>query len=151
VVVCAQPGAGDALQFMKAGIMETPDLVLVTKADTGAVARRTASDVAGALSLAAGDAAPGVALVSAQSGEGLDAAIDLIAQRAARREESGELAARRRDQARIWTESRLGESFGTVGLATLRPLIERETGTFTLLGCLSEAARRALHEAVKNI
>jgi LAO/AO transport system kinase len=25
VVFCAQPGSGDALQFMKAGIMEVPD------------------------------------------------------------------------------------------------------------------------------
>ena len=38
VLLCVQPGSGDALQFMKAGIMEVPDLVLVTKADLGAPA-----------------------------------------------------------------------------------------------------------------
>ena len=36
VVLCVQPGAGDALQFMKAGVMEVPDLLLVTKGDLGA-------------------------------------------------------------------------------------------------------------------
>ena len=35
VVFCVQPGSGDALQFMKAGVMEVPDLVLVTKGDVG--------------------------------------------------------------------------------------------------------------------
>jgi LAO/AO transport system kinase len=34
VVLCVQPGSGDSLQFMKAGIMEIPDIAVVTKADT---------------------------------------------------------------------------------------------------------------------
>ena len=36
VVFCVQPGSGDSLQFMKAGIVEIPHLVVVTKADMGA-------------------------------------------------------------------------------------------------------------------
>ena len=57
VVLCVQPASGDGLQFIKAGVMETPDLVLVTKADLGAPARRAAADVRGALSIA-GDRPP---------------------------------------------------------------------------------------------
>jgi LAO/AO transport system kinase len=49
VVVVVQPGAGDVLQFLKSGIMEIPDLLVVTKADLGAVARRTLSDLRAAL------------------------------------------------------------------------------------------------------
>ena len=52
VVFCVQPGSGDALQFMKAGIVEIPDLAVVTKADMGEVARRALNDLKGALSLA---------------------------------------------------------------------------------------------------
>ena len=52
VVFCVQPGSGDSLQFMKAGIVEIPDLIVVTKADLGAAAERARADVAGALSLA---------------------------------------------------------------------------------------------------
>ena len=37
VVVVVQPGAGDVLQFLKSGIMEIPDVLVVTKADLGAV------------------------------------------------------------------------------------------------------------------
>jgi GTPase len=49
VVVVVQPGSGDVLQFLKAGIMEIPDLLVVTKADLGAVANRTLSDLRAAL------------------------------------------------------------------------------------------------------
>jgi LAO/AO transport system kinase len=33
VAVVVQPGSGDVLQFLKAGIMETPDVLVVTKSD----------------------------------------------------------------------------------------------------------------------
>ena len=37
VAVIVQPGSGDVLQFLKSGIMEIPDLLVVTKADLGRV------------------------------------------------------------------------------------------------------------------
>jgi GTPase len=49
VVVVVQPGSGDVLQFLKSGIMEVPDVLVVTKADLGRVAERTASDLQAAL------------------------------------------------------------------------------------------------------
>ena len=112
VVFCAQPGSGDALQFMKAGVMEMPDIVLVTKGDLGAPARRAAADVRGALSLAAGRGAGVVAIVSAQTGEGVEAALDLIDARPRAGSAPGCRRARRA-QGRAWAESRLAESFGT--------------------------------------
>ncbi len=38
VAVVVQPGSGDVLQFLKSGIMEIPDVLVVTKADLGQVA-----------------------------------------------------------------------------------------------------------------
>src|SRR3954471_3422212 len=35
VAVIVQPGSGDVLQFLKSGIMEIPDVLVVTKADLG--------------------------------------------------------------------------------------------------------------------
>jgi LAO/AO transport system kinase len=56
VAVVVQPGSGDVLQFLKAGIMEVPDVLVVTKADLGRVATRAVSDLGAALrSLGAGD------------------------------------------------------------------------------------------------
>jgi LAO/AO transport system kinase len=49
VAVVVQPGSGDALQFIKAGIMEIPDVLVVTKADLGKVALRAQRDLNAAL------------------------------------------------------------------------------------------------------
>jgi LAO/AO transport system kinase len=49
VVVVVQPGSGDVLQFLKSGIMEIPDVLVVTKADLGQVAMRTRRDLTAAL------------------------------------------------------------------------------------------------------
>jgi LAO/AO transport system kinase len=49
VAVVVQPGSGDVLQFLKAGIMEIPDVLVVTKADLGQVAMRTRRDLSAAL------------------------------------------------------------------------------------------------------
>jgi LAO/AO transport system kinase len=49
VVVVVQPGSGDVLQFLKSGIMEIPDVLVVNKADLGQVATRALSDLRAAL------------------------------------------------------------------------------------------------------
>jgi LAO/AO transport system kinase len=49
VAVVVQPGGGDVLQFLKSGIMEIPDVLVVTKADLGAVAQRSRRDLHAAL------------------------------------------------------------------------------------------------------
>jgi LAO/AO transport system kinase len=49
VVVIVQPGSGDVLQFLKAGIMEVPDVLVVTKADLGPPVMRALADLRSAL------------------------------------------------------------------------------------------------------
>lgn len=49
VVLVVQPGSGDVLQFLKSGIMEIPDVLVVTKADLGQVALRSRRDLSAAL------------------------------------------------------------------------------------------------------
>jgi len=49
VVVVVQPGSGDVLQFLKSGIMEIPDVLVVTKADLGPPALRSRRDLNAAL------------------------------------------------------------------------------------------------------
>jgi LAO/AO transport system kinase len=79
VAVIVQPGSGDTLQFLKAGIMEVPDVLVVTKADMGDAALRARRDLAAALrSLGARDT-PVIAVSSvapAQGVEELAAALD---------------------------------------------------------------------------
>ena len=49
VAVVLQPASGDVLQFLKAGIMEVPDVLVLTKTDLGTVATRAMSDLKAAL------------------------------------------------------------------------------------------------------
>ena len=49
VAVVVQPGGGDVLQFLKSGIMEIPDVLVVTKADLGQIALSTRRDLSAAL------------------------------------------------------------------------------------------------------
>src|SRR3954452_17332884 len=56
VAVVVQPGSGDVLQFLKAGIMEIPDLLVVTKADLGGVAQRARRDLQAAVRALGSDA-----------------------------------------------------------------------------------------------
>jgi LAO/AO transport system kinase len=50
VAVVLQPASGDVLQFLKAGIMEVPDVLVLTKADLESPARRALADLNAALS-----------------------------------------------------------------------------------------------------
>jgi len=49
VAVIIQPASGDVLQFLKAGIMEIPDVLVLNKTDLGAVATRALADLRTAL------------------------------------------------------------------------------------------------------
>jgi len=75
VAVVVQPGAGDVLQFLKAGIMEVPDLLVVTKADVGAPASRAVRDLEAALR-ALGTEAPVLAVSALPPGRGIEALAD---------------------------------------------------------------------------
>jgi LAO/AO transport system kinase len=64
VAVVVQPASGDVLQFLKAGIMEVPDVLVVTKADLGEVARRAQRDLEAALKALGSDGVPVLAVSS---------------------------------------------------------------------------------------
>ena len=50
-VLVVQPFSGDVLQFIKAGVMEIPDILAVNKADDQALAQKALSEVQSALAL----------------------------------------------------------------------------------------------------
>ena len=67
VAVVVQPGSGDVLQFLKAGIMEVPDVLVVTKADLGQIAKRAQSPTCGRRSRRSGAGGVEVVAVSSMS------------------------------------------------------------------------------------
>jgi len=157
-VYVANPASGDELQFMKAGLLELPDVFCVNKADLGAPAHRTASELTSALALspAAADGwTPPVLLVSARDGAGIDALLDALADHRRHAEASGSLAQRRRAGAVEHVIMALRERYGSFGLdrvggeAALRARLraESDTTSFHRIEILSREVEDALAKA----
>src|SRR5205085_7607295 len=79
VLVVIQPGSGDALQFLKAGTMEIPDVLVVAKADLGAVARRAEHDLRAALAALGAQEVPVQVVAALPPASGVDALADALA------------------------------------------------------------------------
>ncbi len=77
VVVVVQPASGDILQFIKAGVMEIPDVLVVTKADLGSVAKRAVRELQAALRALAAHT-PVLAVSSLPPATGIDELVRTI-------------------------------------------------------------------------
>ena len=115
VAVVVQPGSGDVLQFLKAGIMEVPDVLVVTKADLGRVAMRAVADLHAALrSLGANDTAV-LSVSSIAPTAGIEALIDALDEHRARLD----LAERRLRARRMHALDDFVAEYGERGLRTV--------------------------------
>ena len=125
VVLCVQPGSGDSLQFMKAGIVEIPHVVVVTKSDLGDAAERARGDALAVLGLSdhgiAGWPVP-VLMLSALRRDGVDGLVQAIADHRRWLGEGGRLAQARQAQAAHWLIEGVREAFGRDGLARVGAL-----------------------------
>ena len=152
LVLCIQPGSGDSLQFMKAGIMELPDIVAVTKADMGAAARRAASDVEGALSLSRPESSGWwvpVNEISAPTGLGLEKLVADLDRHADFLGQHGRLKEKRAAQEHYWLQDMIQSRFGSAGVEVAEQggaELERlaENGPFTAFFSLSQQLLRKL-------
>jgi len=119
----AQPDSGDLLQFMKAGILEWPDIFVVNKADLGAAARRAAQELRAGLGLSAQhdeDWQTPVLLCSARDGVGIDPLVDaLTAHREHLEKRPGGLGAHRRRSHLAFLRDAIARRYGTHGLDRL--------------------------------
>ena len=78
VAVVVQPASGDVLQFLKAGIMEVPDVLVVTKADLGDAAKRARADLDQALAALGSRDVPVVAVSSVAPPQGIEELIGAL-------------------------------------------------------------------------
>lgn len=116
-----QPGSGDMLQFLKAGIMEEPDLMVVNKSDQPQ-ARRTINDVRSALHAARADGPswePEALMASAIEGTGIEEILDEAARHREHLAGTGELLRRRQRHARHWMVRSLERLYGARGIEML--------------------------------
>jgi LAO/AO transport system kinase len=115
VAVVVQPGSGDVLQFLKAGIMEIPDVLVVTKADLGKIATQTRRDVSAALRSLGSVSTSVVAVSSLSPPQGIEELIAALDEHRA----SGEVAARRLRARRANALSDYTHEHGESGLRAL--------------------------------
>jgi len=78
VAVVVQPGSGDALQFLKSGIMEIPDVLVVTKADLGQVAISARRDLSAALRSLGSRSTPVIAVSSLPPPSGVEELVQAL-------------------------------------------------------------------------
>jgi LAO/AO transport system kinase len=78
VAVIVQPGSGDVLQFLKSGIMEIPDVLVITKADLGDLARRARRDLSAALRSAGSRDTKVVPVSSVSPVSGIDELVEAL-------------------------------------------------------------------------
>ncbi len=119
VILVIQPGSGDALQFLKAGIMEVPDVLVVNKADQDELARRAESELKmalHALATASMSSAPSVLRTSAQSGQGVEELVQILETRGRKLAEGKQLEPLRRAQHVRLEERRFLRLYGERGL-----------------------------------
>jgi LAO/AO transport system kinase len=115
VAVVVQPGSGDVLQFLKSGIMEVPDVLVVTKSDLGRVATRAMADLRASLrSLGARDTRV-VAVSSLAPPQGIDELLDALEAH----RESIDVPARRLRARRMHALADFGAEHGQRGLRAL--------------------------------
>ena len=119
ICLVAQPASGDTIQFLKAGVMEIPDVIAVNKADLGAPSRKAAAEIRGALARdSAGWSVP-VVLVSATEQQGIDQLATALEQHRQWLADQQRLTPGRIAQRGRWCLKCLRDEFGSFGLEQL--------------------------------
>ena len=143
VVFIVQPGSGDALQFLKAGIMEIPDVLVVNKSDVGEAAARARAELLGVLRMARGtgaaaprlDGAADVVLASATRHDGIDELLCAIDRHRQGQRETGALLERRIEGQVEWGLRELVRLVGEEG-------VTREGGRVAVRARIDARVRR---------
>ncbi|MEZ5573245.1 MAG: methylmalonyl Co-A mutase-associated GTPase MeaB [Halioglobus sp.] len=137
----AQPGSGDSIQFLKAGILEVPHILVVNKSDMGDVARRTLAELGSALTREHPDGGWQVPVIatSATTDSGIETLADIMAQHHRHLLTQQQLSTRRQSYQAHWILKRLQEEFGSFG-------IERLGGEQALLNKLRQPDSNSLSQ-----
>jgi LAO/AO transport system kinase len=118
VCYVAQPASGDAIQYLKSGIIEIPDVFAVNKSDLGAPARKTASEIKRSAPCQdrREDWNYPVCLVSATMSTGITEFLDHIDRHRSFLANADLLGRLRTRHHNAWVMRLLKEEFGTFGL-----------------------------------
>ena len=102
-ILILTPGMGDAIQMMKAGILEAADIYIINKADQDGASTLTVElqFMLGMKSHPAGDWEPAIVLTEAINGKGIEKLVEEILRHRQFLISGGELEKRRKERARL--------------------------------------------------
>lgn len=117
----AQPASGDTIQFLKAGIMEVPHVLIVNKQDVGLAARKTLTELQASLGRNTHNGGWDVPVLSASATQGTGVAeiVEAVERHRQWLLHEGALSSRRRSFQAQWIVKRLREDFGRFGIEAL--------------------------------
>ncbi len=147
LVFVAQPAAGDLIQFMKAGILEWPDIFFVNKSDLGDAARRTMAELRAGLELGSRrdpEYEPPVLCGSARDGVEIPALIDAIDAHQEYLKTSGQGRIRRRRGRIARVRNALSTRYGRFGAAHL-------TGSLAIESFVAERPECSVERLIENL
>jgi LAO/AO transport system kinase len=119
VLMVIQPASGDVLQFLKAGIIEIPDVFAVNKGDLGAPAERALTELSAALATAhsgSGRGIPPMVLTSATTRAGIPELLAALDEHRAELVAGGKLGDRRVRAVTSWALRLFRERWGEQGV-----------------------------------
>ena len=135
VIYCVQPGSGDTIQFMKSGIIEIPDIIVVTKSDLKDLSHITLSDLLSSKSFLSEKSEwnIGILPISSKNNSGVNDLLYLIQKRWLWLNNSKILKNTRIFQDIEWIRRTIRNKFGTEGIKLTENKIKIEKNPFSLL------------------
>ena len=120
VLFCVQPGSGDALQFMKAGIVEIPDIIAITKSDLGDIAINAYNDVVNSIKIGNYSKEQDIPIILVSSKE--EKNIENLANKIEEQQKNNLNFRNKKKEIRsiFWLEESIKEQFGILGLKKLK-------------------------------
>jgi len=144
----AQPASGDSIQFLKAGIMEVPHVIVVNKEDIGMAARKTLSELKNTLRRQMDPEGWQVPALSASAalGSGIEKLADALDSHRQWLLGQGQFTARRQRCQAEWLVKHLREEFGRYGIG----LLGGEEALFTALANSPRRSPIAEYDALRG-
>ena len=135
VVLCVQPGSGDTIQFMKSGIFEIPDIIVITKSDIENLSNLTMSELNNSKNYfkSVSDWDIGIIKTSATKNSGLDKLYDEVCKRWIYLNSKNELINQRISQDISWIRKSILREFGINGVEKLKDNISYDKNPFLTL------------------
>ena len=135
VIYCVQPGSGDTIQFMKSGIIEIPDLVVVTKSDLEDLSQITLSDLLSSKHFLSekSEWEIGILSISSKKNLGFDDLLNLVEQRWVWLNQSKILKNSRLFQDIEWIKRTIKNKYGSEGIKLIEKQIKIRKNPFSSL------------------